>query len=67
MTKTLKHRILACIIDYGIIAGYATLLFLVANLFFSILEWKPGNNWTVDWFFDTNIPSSYIFVFNRKK
>jgi uncharacterized RDD family membrane protein YckC len=44
MTKTLKHRILACIIDYGIIAGYATLLFLVANLFFSIFEWKPGNN-----------------------
>lgn len=44
MTKTLKHRILACIIDYGIIAGYATLLFLVANLFFSIFVWKPGNN-----------------------
>lgn len=44
MTKTLKHRILACIIDYGIIAGYATLLFLVANLFFSLFEWKPGNN-----------------------
>jgi uncharacterized RDD family membrane protein YckC len=44
MTKTLTHRILACIIDYGIIAAYATLLFLVANLFFSIFDWRPGNN-----------------------
>ena len=44
MTKTLTHRILAFIIDYGIIAAYATLLFLVANLFFFIFDWRPGNN-----------------------
>ncbi len=40
MTKTLRHRILASIIDYAILAIYATGLFFVANLFFSVFNWS---------------------------
>jgi uncharacterized RDD family membrane protein YckC len=40
MTKTLLNRIIASIIDYGIIAAYATVLFLVSSTIFSIFDWK---------------------------
>lgn len=44
MTRTLLNRILASIIDYGIIAAYATLLFLATNTIFSIFNWKFSDN-----------------------
>ena len=44
MTKTLLNRILASIIDYGIIAAYATILFLATNKIFSIFNWKFSGN-----------------------
>lgn len=44
MTKTLLNRILASIFDYGIIAAYATILFLVTNTIFSIFNWKFSSN-----------------------
>lgn len=44
MTKTLLNRIVASMIDYAIIAAYATILFLVANVIYSIFDWKFTNN-----------------------
>mgnify|MGYP001210757838 CR=1 FL=1 len=44
MTKTLLNRILSSIIDFGIIAAYATMLFLATNLLFSMFNWKFSGN-----------------------
>lgn len=44
MTKTLLNRFLACIIDYGIIAVYATILFIGTNLVCTIFDWKYSVN-----------------------
>lgn len=40
VTKLLKHRVIAWIIDFGIIIAYAGLLFLVANSFFSSIKFE---------------------------
>jgi RDD family len=44
MPKILLNRILASFIDYGIIAVYATILFLCAKLIFSIFNWEFSGN-----------------------
>lgn len=44
MTNTFIRRSLAWIIDYGIIASYATGLFLVTRLLISITHWEPIND-----------------------
>lgn len=44
MSLTTRKRILAWIIDYGIIAVYATVLFLLTNVILEITSLKPAKN-----------------------
>lgn len=44
MTKILVNRILASVIDYGVIITYATILFLITKLMYSIFNWNFSNN-----------------------